>query len=146
MKKVFMVKGVTTPEDYLKNMLDCIGENGELNIAREIDEVAFCTAESEETATHIEKVNLDTSLADYDSVYSFYENALSNLDLFIAENSPECNDKPYRNRMLMFAKRIKRCYEINVPDFFLIAQKCMFIDSVLLYTTNAIGEFVVNKK
>ena len=126
-------------------MLDCIDENGELNIAREIDEVAFRTAESENTE-FTEKVTLDASLADYDFVYSFYENALSNLDLFIAENSPECNDKPYRNRMLMFAKRIKRCYEINVPDFFLIAQKCMFIDSVLLYTTNAIGEFVVNKK
>lgn len=145
MKKVFTVKGATTPEDYLKNMLDCIDKNDELNIAREIDEVAFCTAESENTE-FTEKVTLDASLADYDSVYSFYETALSNLDLFIAENSPECNDKPYRNRMLMFAKRIKRCYEINVPDFFLIAQKCMFIDSVLLYTTNAVGEFVVNKK
>lgn len=145
MKKVFTVKGATTPEEYLKNMLDCIDENGELNIAREIDEVAFYTAESEDTE-FTEKVKLDASIADYDSVYSFYENALSKLDLFIAENSPECNDKPYRNRMLMFAKRIKRCYEINVPEFFLIAQKCMFIDSVLLYTTNAVGEFVVNKK
>ena len=34
MKKVFMVKGVTTPEEYLKNMLECIDENGELYIAR----------------------------------------------------------------------------------------------------------------
>lgn len=145
MKKVFTVKGATTPEEYLKNMLACIDKSGELDIAREIDEIAFCTAESENTE-FTEKVTLDVSLADYDSVYSFYENALSNLDLFIAENSPECNDKPYRNRMLMFAKRIKRCYELNVPDFFLIAQKCMFIDSVLLYTTNAVGEFVVNKQ
>ena len=83
---------------------------------------------------------------DYDAIYSFYENALSKLDLFIAENSPECNDKPYRNRMLMFAKRIKRLIELKAPSMVLQGEKCMLIDCIVLYKTNADGEFVVNKK
>lgn len=36
MKNVFTVKGLITPEEYLKNLLDCIGENGELCIAPEM--------------------------------------------------------------------------------------------------------------
>lgn len=41
MKKVFTVKGVITSEEYLKNMLDCIDENGELTIAREVGKEFF---------------------------------------------------------------------------------------------------------
>ena len=76
MKKVFMVKGETTPEEYLKNMFDCIGENGELNIAREVDDVTFCTAESEGEATHIEKVTVDTSRISFGELYDYYLKAM----------------------------------------------------------------------
>ena len=145
MKKVFTIKEVTTPEEYLKNMLDCIDENGELTIAREVGKEFFCTAESE-NAEFTEKVKLDASFADYDSIYSVYKNALSNLDLFIAENSPESNDKPYRNRMLMFAERIKSLIELKAPSIVLQAEKCMLIDCIVLYKTNAVGEFIVNEK
>lgn len=79
MKKVFMVKGTTTPEEYLKNMLDSIDENGELNIARESDDVTFCTAESEEEASHIEKAKVDVNLADYNVLYDFYNYILNGL-------------------------------------------------------------------
>lgn len=145
MKKVFTIKGVITPEEYLKNMLDCIDENGELNIAREFGKEFFCTAESE-NSEFTERVKLDVALADYDSIYSFYNNALSNLDLFIAENSLECNDKPYRNIVLMFAKRIKSLIELKAPSIVLQAEKCMLIDCIVLYKMNADGEFIVNIK
>ena len=51
MEKMFMVKvadEVPTPEEYIKNMLDCIDENGNLNIARSISEDAFCTSDGED--------------------------------------------------------------------------------------------------
>lgn len=146
MKTVFMVKGKTQPEEHLKNIFDCIDKNGELNIAREIDDVTFCTAESEEPATHTEKIKLDKNLADYNSVYAFYSAALCDITAFAEKYSPKCETNRFCNRMVVFAKRINKCYELNVPEFFLMIQKCMFIESILLYKTHAEGELVENDK
>lgn len=135
MKIVVMEKGKTEPKEYLKNMLDCIDENGELCIAREIDEVTFCTAESEETATYEETAKLDIALADYDSLYKFYENALSDLDAFIADYSSEDKCSLLASRMVAFAKRINKLIELNAPESVLQIEKCMLIDSILLHKT-----------
>lgn len=141
MKIVVMEKGKTEPKEYLKTMLDCIAEDGELCIAREIDEVTFCTAESEESATNIEKAKLDVKLADYDSLYAFYENALSDINAFIAEYSSEGESSVIASRMVTFAKRINKLIEFNAPEAVLQIEKCMFIDSILLYKTNAVSLF-----
>lgn len=141
MKIVVMEKGKTEPKEYLKTMLDCIDCGGELCIAREIDEVTFCTAESEEFATNIEKVKLDAKLADYDSLCKFYENALSDINAFIAEYSAEAECNAIASRMVAFAKRINKLIELNAPESVLQIEKCMFIDSILLFKTNAVSLF-----
>lgn len=46
----------------------------------------------------------------------------------------------------MFAKRIKSLIELKAPSIVLQAEKCMLIDCIVLYKTNAVGEFLVNKK
>lgn len=140
MKNVFTVKGLIAPEEYLKNLLDCIDEKDELCIAREIDEVSFCTAEIKENATHIEKVKLDVALADYDSIYGFYCVALGDLKAFIEKYTPECKGKYYCNRMLTFAKRIDKLIELKAPEMILQNEKCLFAESILLYKTRAVGE------
>lgn len=144
MEKVFIVKGLISPEEYLKNLIDCIDENGELNIAREIDDVAFSTAESEETATHTEKVKLDAKLADYDLLYAFYCAALGDLKTFIEKYKPECKDHYYCKRMVTFAKRIDKLIELKAPEMILKNEKCLFADSILLYKTHAVGELIEN--
>lgn len=141
MKIVVMEKGKTEPKEYLKTMLDCIDCDGELCIAREIDEVTFCTAESEESATYSETAKLDAKLADYDSLCKFYENALSDINAFIAEYSTEAEGNAIASRMVAFAKRINKLIELNAPESVLRIEKCMFIDSILLYKTNAVSLF-----
>lgn len=140
MKNVFTVKGLITPEEYLKNLLDCIDEKGELHIAREIDEVTFCTAEMEEDATHIEKVKLDVALADCDSIYDFYCTALSDLKAFIEKYTPKYKIDYYCERMVTFAKRIDKLIELKAPEMILQNEKCLFAESILLYKTHAVGE------
>ena len=135
-----------TPSEYLKHMIDCIDENGELNIAREIDDVTFCTAESEETATHTEKVKLDKSLVDYNSIYAFYSAALDDIKAFIQKYLPESENNYYCNRMVTFARRIDKLAELDAPKAIRENEKYMFIDSVLLYKTHATGELIEVKK
>lgn len=142
MKIVVMEKGKTEPKEYLKTMLDCIDENGELHIAREIDEISFCTAEFEEDATHTEKVKLDVALVDYDSIYGFYCAALGDLKAFIEKYTPECKGKYYCNRMVTFAKRIDKLIELKAPEMILQDEKCLFADSILLHKTHAVGELI----
>lgn len=139
MKIVVMEKGKTEPKEYLKNMLDCVGEDGELCIAREIDEVTFCTAESEEDASHVEKIKLDVALADYDSLCAFYEKALSDVNAFIAEYSTEGECSTIVVRMVTFAKRINKLIELNAPEAVLQIEKCMFMDTIVLFKTNAVS-------
>lgn len=148
MKKVFMVKGVTTPEEYLKNMLECIDENGELYIAREVDDVAFCTAESEEESSHTEKVKVDVNLADYNVLYDFYNHILSGLEDGSIRNeySALVGIGKYGDRMVTFAKRIDKLTELKAPALILQSEKCMLIDSIVLYKTNAVGGLYENKK
>ena len=147
MKKVFMVNGVTTPEEYLKNMLDCISENGELSIARETDDVTFCTAESEESASHIEKVKVDVKLADYNALYDFYNHILSGLKdgSVWNEYSPLAKIGKYGDRMVTFARRIDKLTDLQAPALILQNEKCMLIDSIVLYLTNATGELCEKK-
>ena len=79
MEKTFLVKiaeEVPAPEEYIKNMLGCIDENGNLNIARSISENSFCTSDGEDY-THIESVKLDKSRACFDELTDFYRNAIT---------------------------------------------------------------------
>ncbi len=146
MKKVFMVKGETTPEEYLKNMFDCIGENGELNIAREVDDVTFCTAESEGEATHIEKVTVDTSRISFGELYDYYLKAMEKIKngTFIDSLPSDEELGKYGVRMGICAKRIAMLMELKAPELILQNEKCMFIDSILLYKSNAVGELREN--
>ena len=112
MEKVLTLKDAGTPEEYLKNMLGCIDENGEINIAREVDDVTFCTANTIDEATHIEKLKLDRSLADYDALYDYYKEVLNVLcggsfksDCWYTESV----DK-YYDRIITFAKRSSGSY------------------------------------
>ena len=142
-----------TPEEYLKNMIDCVDENGELNIARDIlmepgedGFIAFGTAESEKKATHIEKLKLDVALADYDEICVFYKNALNNLKAFIKKHSPECKNNYYCSRMICYARRINKLIELDAPKFIIENEKYMFMDSILFYKTNAVGDLIEIKK
>lgn len=147
MRKVFTVNVATTPEDYLKNMLDCIDKNGELDIARDIlEDLAFDTAESEEEATHIERIKLDFTLADYDEICDCYKNALNNLKAFIEKHSPECKSNDYCDRMVLYATRINKLIELDAPKFIIENEKYMLIDSILLYKTHAVGNLIEIKK
>jgi len=154
MKKVFMVKGAITPEEYLKNMLDCIDEDGELNIAREVeDNVTFCTPESEEEASHIEKVKVDVNLADYNTLYNFYNHILNGLEdgSIWNEYSPLVGIGKYGDRMVAFARRIDKLKKletptIKIPQIIFQSEECMLIDSIVLYKTNAVGELYESVK
>ena len=148
MKKVYMVKGVTTPEEYLKNMLDCIDENGELSIAREVDDITFCTAESEEEASHIEKAKVDVKLADYKVLYDFYNHILNGLKdgSIWNEYSPLVGIGKYGDRMVTFARRIDKLTDLQAPALVLQVEKCMLIDSIVLYKTSAVGDLYENVK
>ena len=141
MKNVFIAKGVTIPEEYLKNMLDCIDENGELSIAREVDDVTFCTAESEEESSHTEKVKVDVKLADYNVLYDFYNHILNGLKdgSIWNEYSPLVGIGKYGDRMVTFARRLDKLTDLQV-------EKCMLIDSIVLYKTNAVGDLYENKR
>lgn len=146
MKKVFLAKDIAEPEQYLNTMLNGMKDNGELNFAREIDDVTFCTVETEVEASHVEQVKLNVAFADYDLINNFYQNALSNLDLFISEYSPQCNVNAYCRRMVMFAKRINRLIQLNAPQIVLRIEQCMLMDSILLFKAEAKGKIAENKR
>lgn len=151
MEKMFMVKvadEVPTPEEYLKNMLGCIDENGELSIAREVDDITFCTAESEEESSHTEKVKVDVKLADYNVLYDFYNHILNGLKdgSIWNEYSPLVGIGKYGDRMVTFARRLDKLTDLQAPALVLQVEKCMLIDSIVLYKTNAVGDLYENKK
>lgn len=150
MEKIFMVKvadEVPTPEEYIKNMLDCIDENGNLNIARSISEDAFCTSDGEDY-THIESVKIDKSRACFDELTDCYRNAIT-----AVENGTFADGLPvgeelgkYGERMSIYAKRIGMLIELGAPELIIKWEKCMFADSIVLYKTNAVGDLLANKK
>ena len=142
-----MAKGITTPEEYLKNMLNCIDENGNLNIARSISEDAFCNSDGEDY-THIESVKLDKSRACFDELIDCYRNAIT-----AVENGTYADALPvgkelgkYGERMSVYAKRIGMLIELGAPELIIKWEKCMFADSIVLYKTNAVGDLYENKK
>ena len=142
-----MAKGITTPEEYLKNMLNCIDENGNLNIARSISEDAFCNSDGEDY-THIESVKLDKSRACFDELIDCYRNAIT-----AVENGTFADALPvgkelgkYGERMSVYAKRIGMLIELGAPELIIKWEKCMFADSIVLYKTNAVGDLYENKK
>ena len=150
MEKTFMVKiaeEVPTPEEYIKNMLGCIDENGNLNIDRSISENSFCTSDGEDY-THIESVKLDKSRACFDELTDFYRNAIT-----AVENGTFADALPvgkelgkYGERMSVYAKRIGRLIELGAPELIIKWEKCMFADSIVLYKTNAVGDLYENVK
>ena len=143
-----MVKGTTAPDEYLKNMLDCIDENGELSIAREVDDVTFCTAESEEESSHTEKVKVDKNRVSFDELYDYFLKSMSEIENGTFINNLPSDEKlgKYGVRMGICAKRIAKLMELETPEFILQIEKCMFIDSILLYRANAVGDLYENKK
>lgn len=146
MKKLFIDKDEAEPKQYLNAMLDSVDDSGNLSIAREIDEVTFCTAEAELDTSHIEQVKLNIAFADYDLLYNFYENALSNINLFITKYTSQSNTNVYCRRMVIFAKRINRLFQLNAPEYVMCVEKCMLMDSIVLFKTNASGKIVENKR
>ena len=149
MEKTFMVKiaeEVPAPEEYIKSMLDCIDENGNLNIARSISEDAFCTSVGEDY-THIESVKLDKSRARFDELLDYYRNAIA-----AVENGTFADDLlgeelgKYGERMSVYAKRIGMLIELGAPKLIINWEKCMFADSIVLYKTNAVGDLYENVK
>lgn len=147
MKNVFMEKGVTTPEEYLKNMLGCIDENGNLNIARSISEDAFCTSDGEDY-THIESVKIDKSRACFDELTDCYRNAITAVENGTFENALPVGEElgKYGERMSIYAKRISMLIELGAPELIIKWEKCMFADSIVLYKTNAVGDLYENKR
>ena len=167
MKKLFTAKKGIMPEEYLKNMLDCIDENGRLTIARNENDETFYTAESEETATHIEEVKLDVKLANYDFLYAFYRDILLKIEneVIWGEYSPVIGIGKYGNRMVKYIREIDK-FRMHRADFSESAiadkqeirsvvecidtvtgwLKCILIDCIVLYKTNAVGEMVEIKR
>ena len=117
---MFMAKvaeEVPATEEYLKNMLGYIDENGNLNIARSISEDAFCTSDGEDY-THIESVKLDKSRACFDELTDCYRNAIT-----AVENGTFADALPvgeelgkYGERMSIYAKRISMLIELGAPE------------------------------
>lgn len=150
MEKTFMVKiaeEVPAPEEYIKSMLDCIDETGNLNIARSISEDAFCTSDGEDY-THIESVKIDKSRARFDELLDYYRNAIA-----AVENGTFADALPagkelgkYGERMSVYAKRIGMLIELGAPELIIKWEKCMFADSIVLYKTNAVGVLSENKR
>ena len=150
MEKMFMVKvadEVPTPEEYIKSMLDCIDENGNLNIARSISEDAFCTSDGEDY-THIESVKLDKSRARFDELLDYYRNAITAVEngTFAEEIDKDEELGKYGERMSVYAKRISMLIELGAPELIIKWEKCMFADSIVLYKTNAVGDLYENKR
>ena len=150
MKKVFMVKiaeEVPAPEEYLKNMLGYIDENGNLNIARSISEDAFCTSDGEDY-THIESVKLEKSRARFDELTDYYRNAIAAVENGTFADALPAGEElgKYGERMSVYAKRIGRLIELGAPELIIKWEKCMFADSIVLYKTNAVGNLYENKK
>ena len=125
-----------------------IDENGELYIAREVDDITFCTAESEEEASHIEKAKVDVKLADYKVLYDFYNHILNGLKdgSIWNEYSPLVGIGKYGDRMVTFARRIDKLTDLQAPALVLQVEKCMLIDSIVLYKTSAVGDLYENVK
>lgn len=168
MGKVFTAKKGIMPEEYLKNMLDCIDENGELTIARNENEKTFYTAESEETATHIEEVKLDVKLANYEFLHAFYCDILLKIEneVIWGEYSPVVGIGKYGDRMIDCIRRIDVlrmgkadvlrtvadadksgiCSTVEDIDTVIGRLKCMLIDCIVLYKTEAKGETVEIKR
>ena len=150
MEKMFMVKvadEVPAPEEYIKNMLDCIEENGNLNIARSISEDAFCTSDGEDY-THIESVKLDKSRACFDELTDCYRNAITAVENGTFADALPVGEKlgKYGERMSIYAKRISMLIELGAPELIIKWEKCMFADCIVLYKTNAVGDLLANKK
>jgi hypothetical protein len=48
--------------------------------------------------------------------------------------------------MVTFARRIDKLTDLQAPALVLQVEKCMLIDSIVLYKTNAVGDLLANKK
>lgn len=154
MEKFFWGKGRSDQNEYLKSMLNCIDENGNLSIGRYIDEdeegwMAFCTAVSDEDMTHIETISLDKNLADFESIWQYFEYVVSGLQdgSFWEQNASTLEQgEGYSRRMLCFARRVQRLMELNAPKFLIEIERQCLIDSIVLYKTNAKGELTKIQK
>ncbi len=140
MKNVFIAKAVTAPEDYLETMLDRIDENGGLDIARSISEDAFCLLDAEKYS-HVETVKLDKSLVCFDELLDCYNNVIAAVEsgTFSVDVSNGKELGKYGERMNVYAKRIGALIELGAPEFIVKWEKCMLMDSIVLYKTKAVG-------
>ncbi len=136
MSKVFTSKGLNSPEEYLKAMLSCVGEDGEIAIARDsLDQIAFVTVEEESGASFIEKAHLDKSKIAYPDVLAFYNRVLASLSnaSFPSEFAQLEKEGKFGERVAMFAGRLGRMLELKAPAVILDNERCMLIDSIVLY-------------
>lgn len=99
-------------------------------------------------ASHIEKAKVDVNLADYNVLYDFYNYILNGLKdgSIWNEYSPLVGIGKYGDRMVTFARRIDKLTDLQAPALVLQVEKCMLIDSIVLYKTNAVGDLYENKK
>ena len=146
---IFVCKYPTTPEEYLKDMISCISEDGTLEVKRDYEEGCYFVTASEaendsptdevDDDTLIEKFSLDKKLADYDSVYAYYQHVLKGLEdgSIWKELASDVMNNEYARRIRVFAKRLKKLISLKAPPVSTDNEKIMLIDSVLLYKTEA---------
>lgn len=140
MKNVFIAKAVTAPEDYLETMLDRIDESGGLDIARSISEDAFCPLDAEKYS-HVETVKLDKSLVCFDELLDCYNNVIAAVESgTFSVGVPKGKELgKYGERLNVYAKRISALIELGAPEIIVKWEKCMLMDSIVLYKTKAVG-------
>ncbi len=141
-QNTFVCKESTTPEEYLKDMISHVQEDGYLVVARDYEkDCYFVTSNNLEDADLIEEFKLDGELADYDSLYSYYQHVLKGIEDNSIWNELllDATSNEYARRIYIFAKRLKGLIDINAPQALTDSEKIMLIDSILLYKTNAVG-------
>ena len=123
-------------------MLDCIDGNGRLTIARNENDETFYTAESEETATHIEEVKLDVKLANYGFLYAFYCDILLKIENEVIWD--ECSSLvgigKYGDKMIYCIKQID-VLRMGKADILSSAAGKSEIHSAVEYIDTVIGWF-----
>ncbi len=140
MSKVFTNKDANSPEEYLKSMLSCVDDKGEIAIARySLDNLAFFTSEEEEDATLIERVRLDKSKIGYDDVLAFYKRVTTSIEsgTFSSEFGQLEKEGKFGARVTSFAERLGCLFELKAPAILLDNEGRMLIDSIVLYLGKA---------
>lgn len=137
--KAFTVEGFMPAERYLKKMLNCVDENGVIEIARdEVPEMAFTTSPKVEGATLVERFELDPKKVGFDAALAFYNRLVESMKSKSLDSELEKLDKKNKlaKRVITFSRRVDALMKFDnprCPDVVLYNEQCMLIDSVVLY-------------